>query len=253
MRREEPEKPENTERWLISYADFITLLMVFFVVLYSMSQVDANKYEELAQSLNVALTGGTGVLDANPGVISIDTSGSSGKPVTPPPPGSGENNIRSEMADMESLQKRLDTYFQDNNMSASVSTSIDERGLVVSLNDTVLFDPGKAALKSGSLNELLAVGQALNTLDNYIRVEGHTDNVPISNAQFPSNWELSAARATTVVRIFTDNAHIPPEKLSAVGYGEYKPVADNSTPEGRSRNRRVDIILLSSVYNGLEQ
>ena len=252
MIHEEPEKPENAERWLISYADFITLLMVFFVVLYAMSQVDASKYEELAQSLNIALAGGTGILDSNPGVISPDVSGSSEKPLPTPTP-AGMVSDQTELRNMENVQEHLETYFGDHGLAQSVSMNIDDRGLVVSLNDTILFDPGKAVIKTGSLSELVAVGQALNTLDNYIRVEGHTDNVPISNAQFPSNWELSAARATTVVRIFIDDADIPPEKLSAVGYGEYKPVADNSTPEGRSQNRRVDIILLSSIYNELEQ
>lgn len=255
MRYEDHEETENVERWLISYADFITLLMVFFVVLYSMSQVDASKYEVLAQSLNIALAGGTGILDfTNPGVISLDQSGSSEKPILKPTPaGADPNSKQSEMKNMEDIKKRLETYFAEYGLSESVSMNIDERGLVISLNDTILFDPGKAIIKTGSLGELITVGQALNNMDNYIRVEGHTDNVPISNAQFPSNWELSAARATTVVRIFIDNANTPPEKLSAVGYGEYKPVADNATPEGRSKNRRVDIILLYSVFNDLEQ
>ena len=256
MIHEEPEAPENSERWLISYADFITLLMVFFVVLYSMSQVDAGKYEQLAQSLNMALTGGTGILDnMTPGVISIDNSGSVEKP-KPSPANNGLDNANSnqrEFINMENVEKRLNTYFSDHGLDQSVSMKIDERGLVVSLNDTLLFDPGKASLKNEAMSELVAVGEALNTQENYIRVEGHTDNIPINNAQFASNWELSAARATTVVRLLTDTANISPKKLSAVAYGEYKPVADNSTPEGRSQNRRVDIILLYSVFNDLEQ
>jgi len=226
--------------------------MVFFVVLYAMSQVDASKYEQLAQSLNIALAGGSGLLNNNPGVISPEESGSVEKPKPTPPPGNVGNG-QSELQNMENIEKQLATYFGGHGLAQSVSMDIDERGLIVSLNDTILFDPGKADIISDALNELITVGQALNTVNNYIRVEGHTDNVPISNAQFPSNWELSAVRATTVVRIFVENANIPPEKLSAVGYGEYKPVADNTTPEGRSKNRRVDIILLSSIFNDLEQ
>ena len=252
MINEEHEAPENHERWLISYADFITLLMVLFVVLYSMSKVDTSKYEQLAQSLNIALSGGTGILDYNnSGVINPDAG--SGLPTPETDTESAKNNESSEMQNMESVHEQLRTYFAEHEMNQSVSMKIDERGLVVSLNDTILFDPGKAVIKRESLAGIIAVGEALNTQNNYIRVEGHTDNIPISTAQFASNWELSAARATTVVRLLTDNAHIPPEKLSAVGYGEYKPVADNSTSEGRGKNRRVDIILLSSIYNDLEQ
>jgi chemotaxis protein MotB len=250
--REEPEPPENAERWLISYADFITLLMVFFVVLYSMSKVDAGKYEALSQSLNAALAGGTGVLDdVNPGVISPDSGGAMSNPKSTPDNDGGKAG--GELENMEGLEGRLKTYFTEHGLNKSVSMNIDGRGLVISLNDTILFDPGKAAIKNEALAELVAVGQALNTQDNYIRVEGHTDNVPINTAQFASNWELSAARATTVVRFLIDMAGIPPEKLSAVGYGEYKPVADNATFEGRGKNRRVDIILLSSAYNNLEE
>ncbi|MDR1914924.1 MAG: OmpA family protein [Clostridiales bacterium] len=263
--KEEHEPPENHERWLISYADFITLLMVFFVVLYSMSKVDVAKYEQLSQSLNSALSGGISVLDNPPaGMISPDTNGSG--PIVTPGGGKegteGEESGReedtgfstgiSELQDMQTVKKELQTYFAEHNLDASISLSIDERGLVVSLNDTILFDPGSSDLKSTAQNRLTEIGGVLNLLENYIRVEGHTDNVPISSSRYASNWELSALRATTVVRLLTSVAGIPAGKLSAVGYGEYKPIADNSTPEGRSMNRRVDIILLSSKYDKLE-
>jgi len=248
---EEPEKTENHERWLISYADFITLLMVLFVILYSMSQVDAGKYEELAHSLNIALTGGTGIFDFNnSGTVNPDNGIFTPRFELIDNNGTGDGN--KEQIGMEQIKGWLQVYFADHGLDQSVALKIDERGLVVSLHDTFLFDPGKAALKSEYMEEIIAVGKALNTLDNYIRVEGHTDNTPINNSQFASNWELSAARATTVVRILTDKASVSPEKLSAVGYGEYKPIADNSTVEGRGKNRRVNIILLSSVYNNLE-
>ena len=245
MRHEEPEAPENHERWLISYADFITLLMVLFVVLYSMSQVDASKYEQLAQSLNIALTGGTGILDySSPGIISPDDLGSPVNP-TPTPADIDMSTSQTELENMEGLQKKLATYFSDNGMVDSVSMSIDERGLVVSLTDTILFDPGRAVIKAEALNELIAVGQALDAQENHIRVEGHTDNVPISTAQFPSNWELSTQRATNVVRILQDNCGLPPTLLRSTGFGEYQPIGDNTTPEGRQSNRRIDIVITS--------
>jgi chemotaxis protein MotB len=153
---------------------------------------------------------------------------------------------------MEKIEGQLHTYFDKNDVTGSVSMKIDERGLVVSLNDTILFDLGSTSLKDDVRSQLIKIGEALNTLGNYIRVEGHTDNLPIKTSKFASNWELSAERATNVVRLLIAEAGVPPQKLSAVGYGEYKPVADNSSVEGRAQNRRVDIILLSSKYNELE-
>ena len=153
---------------------------------------------------------------------------------------------------MEAAEDRLRMYFADHGLENHVTTAIDERGLVVSLKDTILFDLGSAEIKIETRNALIIIGQALNDLENHIRVEGHTDNLPIRSARFASNWELSAVRATTVVRLMSDSAGVPPEKLSAVGYGEYKPLESNSTPEGRAANRRVDIILLSGKYNQFE-
>jgi chemotaxis protein MotB len=120
------------------------------------------------------------------------------------------------------------------------------------LNNAILFDSGKADIKTDNDETLDKLGNILGSLDNYIRVEGHTDNIPIHTSVYPSNWELSSARAASVVRLFIDEG-ISPEKVVAVGYGEYKPVADNSTAEGRAKNRRIDIIVLSQKYDNLEK
>ena len=137
-------------------------------------------------------------------------------------------------------------------MKDSVNTQIDERGLVVSLNDTLFFDSGRAEIKPESQKKIIEIGKILNQLGNYMRVEGHTDNVPISNGEFSSNWKLSCARAANVTEFFISNCGIQPQKLSAVGYGEYRPIADNSTEEGRAKNRRVDIIIVNSKFNKIE-
>ncbi|MCL2461963.1 MAG: OmpA family protein [Defluviitaleaceae bacterium] len=255
-RGHDQEKPENHERWMITYADFITLLMVFFIIMYAMSQVDATKFQELAQSLNIALTGGTGILDQNNGVIGPggqpNTPGPDATPTPTPYPSYNPTGTDAEIQGMENLERQLKDYLAEQNISNDVSISIDERGLVISVNAAILFALGSADINQGAEAEIAQIGAALKELDNYIRVEGHTDNTPIRTARFYSNWELSAARATNVLRLLMDRSGIPPERLSAVGYGEYRPLADNSTAEGRAKNRRVDIILLSSKYNGLE-
>jgi len=262
MKHQEPEEKENTERWLITYADFITLLMVFFVVMYAMSQIDVAKYDQLAGSLNLVLTGGSGMLDNQQGIIGPNNGAgtsnnganapSAGSWLTTPSPTPTAPVNSAEVQNMEDVANQLKTYFTEQNIENQVSVSLDDRGLVISVSDAILFDLGSADIKPAAEKELVQIGDALTNLDNYIRVEGHTDNLPINTPRFSSNWALSAARATNVLQLLIDQSDIPPEKLSAVGYGEYRPIADNSTPEGRAQNRRVDIVVMSSRYNGLE-
>ena len=127
------------------------------------------------------------------------------------------------------------------------------RGLVIRLNNAILFDSGSAEIKSEHEESLIVVANTIRSLDNYIRIEGHTDNIPINSDIYPSNWELSSARAASVVQLFINKCDFLPNKLVAVGYGEYKPVEDNSTARGREKNRRIDIIVLSEKYNNLEE
>ena len=157
-----------------------------------------------------------------------------------------------EQDKLENVKKQLDKYLKDNNMSNEVTSKVEERGLVVSLNDTLFFDSAQAVIKPESQKKLIEMGKILNQLGNYIRIEGHTDNVPINNSEFSSNWQLSAIRATNVTELLINKAGIAPERLSSVGYGEYRPIADNSTEAGRAKNRRVDIIIMNTKYNQIE-
>lgn len=157
-----------------------------------------------------------------------------------------------ELDNLKELQTKFQELFINAGMTDVISTSIDSRGLVISLSNSVLFDSGSAKIKSENEDTLNKMAGIINGLDNYIRIEGHTDNHPISTTTYPSNWELSTARASSVVRFFVDKCSVSPEKLVAVGYGEYKPIADNATAEGRSKNRRIDIIVMSEKYNNLE-
>lgn len=242
MKKKKPEGHMNHERWLLSYSDFMTLLMILFVVLFAMSSVDQTKYKQLSESMKIAMGGGKSIV-ANQDAVSITENS---KPLNT------EIQPENEQSKLEKLQSQVDKYLEQNGMKGSVSTQIDERGLVVSINDTLFFDSGRAEIKTEPQKKLIEIGKIVNQLDNYIRVEGHTDNVPISNGQFSSNWQLSSARAANVTQFLITNSGIQPQKLSAVGYGEYRPILDNSTEEGRAKNRRVDIIIVNSKFNKIE-
>jgi chemotaxis protein MotB len=245
MKRREEKEP-NHERWLLTYSDLITLLMIFFVIMYASSTVSTTKYKQLSQSLNIAFEGGgksiigneSGTTIIDPGTKVIDTPTVKSKV--------------SEESQMEKVKKNVDSYLKQNGLSANVSTKIDERGLQVSLNSTLLFDIGKADVKSESVKKLVSIGKLLNTVDNYVRIEGHTDITPINNNEFSSNWQLSAIRATNVTELLISQAGILPQRISSVAYGENRPVADNTTELGKAKNRTVDIIILSSKFSKTE-
>lgn len=236
------EKPENSERWLLTYSDLITLLMVFFVVLYSASNINQKKYEKLASSMNTAFTGGTGISDSGAGGAN---EGSSDE-------GELKPLVQSEEEKLQGIEGQVDEMIKEMGLEGSVSTSIEERGLVISFNDSIFFESAKADIMEDMKLKLVSLSTVLNKIDNYIRVEGHTDNVPIRNEYFSSNWQLSSTRASNVVEYLINNGGISPDRLSAVGYGEYRPVADNSTDQGRSKNRRVDILILNNKYDNIE-
>lgn len=240
MKKKKPEGHINHERWLLSYSDFMTLLMILFVVLFAISSVDQVKFKQLSNSMKVAMGGGKTII-GNEEAVSINNNSNK-----------METQIKSEEAKLEEVKRQVDKYLDQNGLKGSVATQIDERGLVVSLNDTMVFDTGKADIKLESQKKIIEIGKMLNQLNNYIRIEGHTDNIPIKNSQYSSNWQLSSVRAANVTEFLIDNCGIVPQRLSAVGYGEYRPVLDNSTEEGRARNRRVDIIIVSSKFDKME-
>lgn len=213
----------SKERWLITYADLITLLLVFFIVMYALSaRINMTSFEEVSHSLAAALKRPS----PKPGdkfAYSQDDS----------------KQTRRFKADADAVVKAL----IKTDPKSKVKIDIDQRGLIVSLIDTSFFDPGSATLKPTAYTLLERMASNFRTLPNEIRVEGHTDSIPIHTARFPSNWDLSAARAVSVVRFLTAHCGIPAGRLYAVGYGANMPVATNATAQGRERNRRVDIIV----------
>jgi Flagellar motor protein len=250
--KKEPEKHANHERWLVSYADFITLLFAVFTTLYAMSQTDKKKVEEVMQSLQQSFGMVTAGAPA-PKINVIQSKPISIIPTIKPemsvaPTGrarSGQARTRAEEKDFRQIKSSIEAYLVKQGAQDKVNLTITRRGLIVSLKEAGFFDSGQAQIKQNAHELLNTIAEVMTQYNNPLRIEGHTDNVPISTSQFPSNWELSTARATNVLKYLLKYYDAEPEKISATGYGEFRPVAENTTPENRAKNRRVDIVLLS--------
>jgi chemotaxis protein MotB len=251
------EEHENEERWLVSFADMMTLLFCLFMVLFAISSVNTSKFEALQKALQDAFSGK--ILSGGSAVMETGNDKEPNKPGTEPPlpamtplqalantsvEHKASKAAKKEDQDFKALKKRIDQLVEKEGLTGKVETTIRKRGLVVELlTDNVFFDSGQAVLKPGALTLLDKLGVVLRAEQEHpIVVEGHTDSQPISNAQYPSNWELSGARASAVIRTFASDG-VPSGRLSGSLYGAEDPTASNATPEGRSRNRRVDVIL----------
>lgn len=258
-KKKHDEEHENLERWLVSYADFITLLFAFFVTMYAISRVDEQKLGSAVESLQRALGS----------LIPVQITQRDAGAFTPTsaPIGKGIiNDLDLRLAEKErkafeklvseiqrEIEKNLTGIEQRKRPPFNqIKYILEKRGLVIRVPDSLFFNSGEASIRPEFIPILNALGKSLETLPNLIRIEGHTDSVPIQTAKFPSNWELSTARATTVVRYLLSTFNFKPEKLSATGFAEFRPIASNSTPEGRSLNRRVDVVILSSTEENFE-
>lgn len=238
------ETHDNNERWLVSYADFITLLFAFFVVMYAISSVNEGKYKVLSGSLVNAFksksTHTLPVAESNlpPTIIELPI-----KSEAPPPTESSEKKLvhQKKMKRMaKDIMQALAPLVQDGKVRVTQSA----HGITVEINASVLFSQAQAKLAKSSMETLQAVAEVVKEHEHEMHVEGHTDNLPIRTNQYPSNWELSTARASSVIRLFIDNG-VNARRLTALGYGENRPVALNNTLEGRARNRRVTIMIMS--------
>ena len=249
----------NHERWLVSYADFITLLFAFFVVLYASSQVDQKKVGKLALAIQIAFQE-LGVFPASTTEIPLDTND--------PMPFSTVQAIQnvkrntelgriasapedalaasSEENDLDTLQEQLRQALHNEIALREVALRRGDEGLIVSLREFGFFNSGSAVIKPESLSALDRIASILAIRTYRLRIEGHTDNIPIHTPQMASNWELSTARATELVRVLIGRYNFSPDRLSAAGYAEFHPVASNLTPQGRAQNRRVDMVILAA-------
>ena len=236
--RRAPAAHENHERWLVSYADFITLMFAFFVVMFASSQADRAKIKRVAAAVTEALENG-----ATAKVVKSDPSdaGLRNLKVDPKPPQSASALAAELLPSLNYLNDQL----RNEIASGKMRVSLEGRGLVVSLQQATFFPSGEDAIDPVTYPSLEKVATAIRQLPNPVRLEGHTDAMPIHTARFRSNWDLSAARAIAVLNLLTDRFQVPVQRLAVAGYAETVPIAGNDTEQGRSRNRRVDIVILS--------
>jgi len=255
-----PEKEPNHERWLITYSDLITLLMIFFIIMYSMSQINAAKYAAVANSLSVVLSGQAMSL--------LDTQGPSMAPgIAGQQLPEGDNKNPSKQGELEDVKQKIAEFIKTEDakagqkagqagatakLSDNITVTEQERGLVISFKEALLFPSGSDVLTPQAHSIIVQVAGSLLDLPNFIRVEGHTDNLPISSGKFASNWELSTMRAANVVHVLNGEAGLPSDRLSIVGYGEYRPLVPNDSDINRAINRRVDIVILKKKYDYFE-
>lgn len=229
MSRKKRKKDDvNPNAWLDTYADTITLLLTFFILLYSISSVDAQKLKELSQALQNSLGGNTKIDE----IVDIDDISVS------------TNESERKNKEQDDLEKKINKILEEKHLTEIIKIRDEERGIVLQLDETILFDSGKADLKKDSEKILNIISTILKETPNDILVEGNTDDVPMYNEEFKSNWELSTSRAVTVIDYFIQTKKLDPMRFSAKGYGEYKPLVKNNSAKNRAINRRVDILIL---------
>jgi chemotaxis protein MotB len=256
-RKKKHEEHVNHERWLITYADLITLLLVFFIIMYAMSKIDTEKYTILAQSLNLQFTKGDSIIPKGNGVSGVVTpTMGDGKTQGTGTSNQDLNNLNNVSVDKEKeerdkkdkelqdLLQKINAYVVEQNLQTQVSATNTDRGVAVTLNDLFLFDLGKADLKPASFPILQKLATLFPTLNSAISIEGHTDNLPLNpGSPLIDNWGLSGARSLSVLRYFK-TAGLDDRKFISTGYGDTKPKVPNDTAENRAKNRRVEIIVL---------
>ena len=247
MRRERRKSNISRDRWLVSYADFITLLFGLFVVLFAFAKADQKKQVQVSESIDAAFHA-LGIFPDASRFPSKMASGAAGKDAAAIPLNivMGEDVLSPARVkdDLDRIHKELEQRLSNQVATHTVSMKMGRDGLVISLKEAGFFASGSATPKPETLPTLRQIAASLGRTPYDLRIEGHTDNIPIHTAAFDSNWELSSARATHIARIFLDMKALPPERLSAAGYAEFHPVASNDTADGRGENRRVDLVVL---------
>lgn len=254
-RKKKPQAHSNHERWMVSYADFVTLLFAFFVVMFATAKADSSKASEVSAAVRAALDEGkvSNVLKAFTAGVNKGRAKNASSAVSLRGTGLASNTANDQSAErlaramlellpsMELLKRELKPEIE----SGKVELHMEARGLAISFKQAAFFDSGSSDVKAAAITTIGKVGAALTSIPNAVRLEGHTDSIPIHTDRFASNWDLSAARAIAVLDILTSRFQVPRSRLAIGGYAEVAPLASNATENGRSRNRRVDVVILS--------
>jgi chemotaxis protein MotB len=229
------ENESGSPAWMTTFGDMMTLLLVFFVLLYSFSVMDLDKFQGFISALQNqlgVLEGGETIREA----ANIDA-------------GQLDQNFAEQLENMSEIMKKMQSYIEENGLQDRVEIEAKRKGLVISFTGEILYELGRADLLEEGREVLAMISDNLKNIPNDIMIEGHTDDLPIRTDEFPSNWELSTARAVNVIKFLIEEQNFEPARLSAAGYSEYRPVADNSSPAGRNENRRVEIVVLNTSYS----
>ena len=236
-------------RWVISYADFVTMLLALFMIMFATSQMGATKVKDVNKSIQKVFASQAMIEQKSDNVEEANSENTKKQETVKSDSAifentgttilEGGNGILDTKSVMEQIKKDID-------VNTAVKILKSDRGVVIRLNDTMLFDQGSAIIKTEAIEDLKKIAASLEKFQNPIVIEGHTDSMPIRSERYPSNWELSTARATNIIKYLIVQYKFPPSRLSAVGYGEYMPIEANDTPLGRAKNRRVDIVVLST-------
>lgn len=245
-RKKKKDEVHISESWLLPYADILTLLLALFIVLFSMSSVDAQKFQRLSQVFNGIFIGGTGVSEYNDLIPPDNSQASVGK---------NENDsdkeekavqfAKHEQEELERIQMKINAYMMQKNLEGKFDISLTQEGLLLTIRDNVLFESGVADVRQEDLTTAKEISELLvMDIPREIIISGHTDNVPIKNARFQSNWELSVMRAVNFMKIILENDALDPGLFSAKGFGEFQPIAANDNAEGKAKNRRVEVLIL---------
>lgn len=269
MKRKKKHEDHVDESWLIPYADILTLLLALFIVLFAASEVNSQKFQEISDSFNKELQGGTGILENQSAVETFEETSKLAEPndadptegeVTTPPEGEEEQKIEmtadqieqlalaEDYKELAAIQEKVKAYIAERNMEDKLEAELTSKGLVLKIKDGVLYGSGSATLSEDAQTIAEEISNMLVTdPPRSIFIEGHTDNIPSTSDAFPSNWELSAARAINFMKILLENDDLDPRKFSATGFAEHQPIASNDTAEGRAENRRVEVLI--SLYS----
>ena len=269
LKRKKKHEEHVDESWLIPYADILTLLLALFIVLFAASEVNSQKFQEISDSFNKELQGGTGILENQSAVETFeetsklaepnDADPTEGEATTPPEEEEDSDKIEMTADEIEQLalaedykelaaiQDKVKAYIAERNMEDKLEAELTSKGLVLKIKDGLLYQSGSADIAANSETVVEEIGKMLVTdPPRSIFIEGHTDNIPSNSAEFPSNWELSSARAINFMKILLENDELDPRKFSSTGFAEHQPIASNETAEGRAENRRVEVLI--SLY-----